>query len=337
MAGLRPQHLIIRLGAMTVGHSDVAELADHLGLTVSGCLAIPAGPTPRRAPGSSVIGSSVVRSSAVPLHRGKGDEDEMLRATASRSVLRPLVPGCSARCTKSGCVKHSAYPTRHWHGGAERCPLATSPSWSVQRSGRRCGRNLADPWHQRRSCCGPRLPVGTETVGVFTPRRRDRRARWHASDRNVMFASGDLSGREIPHATLHQVPTRATGSTTTTSTKCLTAWPRSEPELPTGTRPMDAAIGHPGTPRTRNAIGSAMPLMTIRPASAEDTEAIAAYHHRCWESAFASLWSPASSPGWDARGKIGPMASWLAPESGFVTNGGGLVGYFRSVIRHVGP
>ncbi len=61
------------------------------------------------------------------------------------------------------------------------------------------------------------------------------------------------------------------------------------------------------------------PFMMIRPASLDDTDAIAAYHHRCWVIAFSSLLEPGMVDRMDPRGKIDRWRSWLAPESGFVT------------------
>jgi GNAT superfamily N-acetyltransferase len=57
----------------------------------------------------------------------------------------------------------------------------------------------------------------------------------------------------------------------------------------------------------------------FRPASVDDTEAIAAYHHRCWVIAFSSLLEPGMVDRMDPRGKIDRLRTWLAPESGFVT------------------
>jgi ribosomal protein S18 acetylase RimI-like enzyme len=59
--------------------------------------------------------------------------------------------------------------------------------------------------------------------------------------------------------------------------------------------------------------------MEIRPATVDDTEAIAAYHHRCWMIAFSPLLEPGMVDGMDPRGKVERWRGWLAPDSGFVT------------------
>ncbi|MDP9335656.1 MAG: GNAT family N-acetyltransferase [Actinomycetota bacterium] len=51
----------------------------------------------------------------------------------------------------------------------------------------------------------------------------------------------------------------------------------------------------------------------------DDTDAIAAYHHRCWVIAFSSLLAPGMVDRMDPRGKIDRWRNWLAPKSGFVT------------------
>lgn len=57
----------------------------------------------------------------------------------------------------------------------------------------------------------------------------------------------------------------------------------------------------------------------IRPASIDDTDAIAAYHPRCWVIAFSSLLEAGTVDRMDPRGKIDRWRNWLAPDSGFVT------------------
>jgi GNAT superfamily N-acetyltransferase len=57
----------------------------------------------------------------------------------------------------------------------------------------------------------------------------------------------------------------------------------------------------------------------IRPASVDDIDAIAAYHHRCWMIAFSSLLEPGTVDRMDPRGKVDRWRDWLAPDSGFVT------------------
>jgi GNAT superfamily N-acetyltransferase len=59
--------------------------------------------------------------------------------------------------------------------------------------------------------------------------------------------------------------------------------------------------------------------MMIRPASLDDTNAIAAYHHRCWVIAFSPLLEPGMVDRMDPLGKVDRWRQWLAPESGFVT------------------
>jgi ribosomal protein S18 acetylase RimI-like enzyme len=59
--------------------------------------------------------------------------------------------------------------------------------------------------------------------------------------------------------------------------------------------------------------------MMIRRASVDDTDAIAAYHHRCWVIAFSSLLEPGMVDRMDPVGKVDRWRQWLAPESNFVT------------------
>jgi hypothetical protein len=60
-------------------------------------------------------------------------------------------------------------------------------------------------------------------------------------------------------------------------------------------------------------------FMTIRPASLDDLDAIADYHHRCLVIAFSSLLEPGMVDRMDPRRKIDRWRTWLAPASGFAT------------------
>jgi GNAT superfamily N-acetyltransferase len=60
-------------------------------------------------------------------------------------------------------------------------------------------------------------------------------------------------------------------------------------------------------------------LTTIRRASVDDTEAIAAYHHRCWVIAFSGLLAPGMVERMDPRGKVERWRAWLGRDSGYVT------------------
>jgi RimJ/RimL family protein N-acetyltransferase len=60
-------------------------------------------------------------------------------------------------------------------------------------------------------------------------------------------------------------------------------------------------------------------LTRIRRASVDDTEAIAAYHHRCWAIAFSGLLAPGMVEQMDPSGKIERWRAWLARDSGYVT------------------
>src|SRR5262249_17329302 len=64
---------------------------------------------------------------------------------------------------------------------------------------------------------------------------------------------------------------------------------------------------------------SSTALVTIRLASVEDAESIAAYHHRCWVIGFSSLLEPGVVDRMNPLGKLDRWRRWLAPGSGFVT------------------
>jgi RimJ/RimL family protein N-acetyltransferase len=57
----------------------------------------------------------------------------------------------------------------------------------------------------------------------------------------------------------------------------------------------------------------------IRPASIDDVEALAAYHHRCWVIAFSSSLAPGAAEQLDPRGDVALFRARLAPDSGYVT------------------
>jgi GNAT superfamily N-acetyltransferase len=60
-------------------------------------------------------------------------------------------------------------------------------------------------------------------------------------------------------------------------------------------------------------------VTTIRPASVNDAEVIAAYHHRCWVIAFSGLLAPGTLEQMDPRGNVDLFRARLARDSGYVT------------------
>lgn len=56
----------------------------------------------------------------------------------------------------------------------------------------------------------------------------------------------------------------------------------------------------------------------MRPATIDDAEVLAAYHHRCWVIAFSAL-TPGTQEQMDPRGNVDLFRARLARDSGYVT------------------